>query len=396
MRLPEFVKKDPLNLLPGKVKYRLYIERGYYRHYLPEISNGFYKLEKDDISIPYSEETIRAFDESAVQKIQFLQFHTPFEDAKFITSSSTDEGFSSSILKRITEAFTFGYLHNRTVIFDETSSPYEFCFETPICSHSKSMISDITLPDQQKRFLFSSSVQKVVAMPVSDYLRFILRRGMNRGRAISFTYPLRRIPDSFFYFTGLIMDSVLKLKDEYELHIRERRKYLNMESYKPIIGVHIRQGDVMTESYLAFRRFKLSDYMATIEEVVSKTGVKNVFIATDSPETIKQLPKDSGITFIYDDEEKRHDTSNSLMLLNNPDMKKIETMTAVKNIYLLSDCDYIVGSYGTSFIKFASALSYFRKKRRNLILITRSSNLYIIDEEPLRNNARHFKILGQW
>ena len=162
------------------------------------------------------------------------------------------------------------------------------------------------------------------------------------------------------------MHSFLKLKEEYSAPIREFQNTLGRDTPRP--GVHIRQADALTDPNLKFRRFSGSSYLHAVEQVADATGIREVFISTDSDRVLRQLPKDSGINFFYDDKEKRHEDSVASILRANPKLKKQETLAALKNIYLLSECDYIIGSQ-SAFTACALSLSYYRKRSLNAIFL---------------------------
>ncbi len=304
-----------------------------------------------DNSLPrvlYSVDSLNAMENMILSKLRFLQYEIPYADMRFLIERSDEQGFSSSILWRLSRTLQHSYMYNRTCLFDYTLSPYEFCFE-PISSLS---LDEIKETGKRCRFNFLPQNNRIVH---SD----------------NHIYHLLNVENNIVnqsYFDGLVMDTFLVLKEEYRSHIEKRRRAIGLKG--PVIGIHIRQGDTNTDRGLVFRRFTLSDYIETLERVVSKTGVKTVFVATDSATVLKQLPRDSGISFIYDEEEKRYDNVNYTMLLKYPELRKQETMTSVKNIYLLGSCDYLVGSSSTLFTA-ALSIVYFRNKGHNSVLLFR-------------------------
>ncbi len=292
-------------------------------------------------------DALESMDRMILSKLQFLQYGVPSEQVRFLVGHSTAYGFAASIFWMLSRVLLYGYIYNRTVLFDNTASPYEFCFE-PISSHT---IEDFGKTDRYCKFNFLPQKNRSV-----HFLR-------HEDDILKYS-NLGEIMVAGYYFAGLVMDSFLVLKEEYRSHIEERRRAMGIDG--PLIGVHIRQGDTNTAREVVFRRFTLSDYMETLERVVSETGVKTVFVATDSANVLRQLPRDSGIDFIYDEEEKRYDNANAYMLLKHPELRREETMSAVKNIYLLSSCDYLVGSSSGFFIA-AQAIAYFRNKGHNTV-----------------------------
>ena len=316
----------------------------------------------------YAENEFEELDCKILERINFLQFGQAAENAQFLISKPFScAGFGASLLSPITCALLLGYLYNRVVLYNDRDFSYDFCFE-PIGVHS---LENINTETTKPPFNFLHQTEKNVHFEIPSMawgMYFELeRKNLKYGLPslqINFAAPLR-LPHNHLYVSGLILDSFLQLKEEYQQYIEARRHEIGFEP--PVLGLHIRHGGIRNfrESY---RLLPLEHYFQTIERMVSETGIKTVFVTSDSPAAIRQLPKDSGINFIYDDQEIRYDNLNAKMVKENPTLKKQETQTAIKNILLLAECDYIIGTY-SNFIQYALSISYHRNKRLNGILM---------------------------
>ena len=330
--------------------------------------------------LPYSypSESLTVFDVMVLNKLQLLQFAVPDHKSRFLVIDLPDAGLGASMLHVLSNAYMYSYLYNRALLVDDSRLVYDFCYQ-PLSSHC---LQDI-------RARYSATGRAEVAfnfLPQKEKLTYLNRRRFLGLRPIPHIFnpvhPLY-LPIPNLYTRGLVLGGVLKLKQEYKAHIEEKMSRIGVNP--PIIGVHIRQGDVISDPSVRFRVVPLDIYLNVVKKIAEKTGIKTVFVTTDSQQVIRDLPKNSGLDFIYDDTEKRYDNCNAQMLQDSPELKRQETMTAISNIHILSRCDYIIGGISSWFYN-SLALSYFRNKKMNGIRIIRGNkadeyaiNYYIAD-----------------
>ncbi len=335
-------------------------------------------LETPPMSVPYSEDELKALDSHIIDKIRLLQFETLAEDARFLIVQPEHRSGSTGQLLGLINGLRLGYLYDRTVLYDNGKSPYDFCFK-PISIHSLQNTGLRTqkqlnfLPQRDKAVLFDTngSFFNDMAWRMSEEVNMPIKYGI-RYSDINYTAPLH-MPYSYLYLDGLLLNSFLELKEEYQEHIYSRKREIGLDKQQPVIGLHARLGDIKLLPNEVYRKHSDANFLQAIERVVSESGIKTVFVTTDSPEFLQRLPRDSGITFIYDEQEKRYDNHNNGMVRRSPELKKQEAMTAIKNVYFLSGCDYIVGAY-SNLSRCGVALSYYRNRKMNLIAIRRRGN----------------------
>ena len=296
-----------------------------------------------------------------LERFNFMQFGVSPKDASYLVVKPHIAGFGSQVLENLTAALIFGYMYNRTVIFDEPPT-YAFPFK-PITNHvavdtREGGANKIFrfLPSSEKILDYNSLISRYVCLPTATLHR------------LSFDSFFERLPYQHEYVTGLLLTSFLELQEQYRECIEKCKTEIGFPS-SPVIGCHIRRGDGSYRmSVNSGNDDDMACYIKCIEVMAEITSSRTVYIATDDPTVLKQLPVDSGINFIYDDREIRYNNENCTMVMKNRDLMDQETITALKNIYLLGGCDYIIGS--TSGFAFSgNELSYYRNKSMNRIYL---------------------------
>ena len=337
------------------------------------------------MAMPYTREELAVLDRQILDKIHHLQFETPAEDSKFLVCGpAIGSGGGSALLGALTKGLKLAYLYNRTMLYDDRYLFYDFCFKATGI-HS---LSEVIKPEAENyvHFNFLEQKERIVNFQPWDSMEWaveveadlLIKYGVRPSTIniqpyeINYAAPLEHLPRNSLYMDGLLINSFLELKEEYKTHIEDRRRAIGFK--KPVIGLHIRQGDVTegNNPLLHYRSYSLKNYFSAIERVASETGIRHVFVTSDSEEAILQLPKDAGLDFIHDDREKRYNNLNVAMLKEKPELRRQETMTMIKSVYLLSECNYIVGAYG-HFFRYALALFYHRNKKLNGILIRKQN-----------------------
>ncbi|MBS1209304.1 MAG: hypothetical protein H6R19_1702 [Proteobacteria bacterium] len=155
-------------------------------------------------------------------------------------------------------------------------------------------------------------------------------------------------------FEGILL-SKMQLKTAYTDYVASAASRLELSG--DYIGVHYRRGDKKVETPYV----PTSKYREAILRLVRETGIKKVFLASDSPAALEELDLESaGVTVVFDHEEIRYNNANHRFLMQNQDKAVQETMTAIKNIYLLAGARKIVGQNNAHFATLAAAMISFR------------------------------------
>ncbi|KKQ61469.1 MAG: hypothetical protein US81_C0006G0025 [Parcubacteria group bacterium GW2011_GWE2_38_18] len=301
-------------------------------------------------------------------KLDHLQFSSTIENGKFLVIKTSDGGYGAQLTAKVL-GMKLAYIFNRTILFDDASSCYLDCYK-PTSNLSLSGLGDY----KKIKFDFNQKMtDKVVYLNFYDYWN-------DKNHRINFEKwlpdELKKESISHRYFVGQLLQR-FELKTECKNYIEEKKLEIGFKT--PIIGMHIRRGDKNTESpYIPIRIFE-----HYLKKASKNTNIRRVFVTSDSEKILDQLPKISGIQYIFDKNEKRYDNANEEMLKNSPEIRRQETLTALKIIELLSDCNHIVGQINTHFTNLASCLNIAKNgKENNVSYVNRDYNDTYLNNDP--------------
>lgn len=129
------------------------------------------------------------------------------------------------------------------------------------------------------------------------------------------------------------------------------------------LGVHLRRGDKTVESAFV----PASEVNRRIAAMHNIWPFESVFLASDSPRAPEEIQIPAGVALIFDREENRYNNANHKMLMSNPALTAEETLTAYKNIALLSACGGIIGQDNAHFATLAAAVIAERRGDRETV-----------------------------
>jgi len=302
--------------------------------------------------MPVSQSTIE-------EQIQERQFKTDFADAKFLVADIESGGFGAMVARRKL-AYQLGQAFDRTVIFRNAGSLYDECYE-PLCQYS---LEEVLLRNPKVyKFTFDKTQEdKVCYFSFDEYWN-----SPHKDIYQCWCDPLYADEENgYLYFSGLVLSQFKPLTD-YVDNYKQIKENLNWK--EPIIGLHVRRGDKGIETGKN-QYVSLESYMREVQRISDETGIKKVFVTSDSPKPYCELQENyTDFEFVQDDLEKRYDNANWRLVSENPELKKEETMTGIKIIELLASCDYIVGQSNTQFAKLGGSLSCYRNGNRNCLTL---------------------------
>ena len=173
------------------------------------------------------------------------------------------------------------------------------------------------------------------------------------------------IPTSFIeagfnrhYFDGQLLRR-LKFTHEFQDYVEEAKQRIGYKH--PIISLHIRRGDKYQEAPYV----PLALYRNAIKTMSEATGIRKVFVTSDSEDAIHEIQRGIDLEFVWDDEEQRYDNANHTLLKKHHDLAIQETFTAVKILELLASADKIVGPDNAHLTNLAVALNSARTGNLN-------------------------------
>lgn len=141
----------------------------------------------------------------------------------------------------------------------------------------------------------------------------------------------------------------------------------------PIIGVHMRSGDGCRHGVRSrlFDCRTLREYLPEVNALSAKYGTKNVFVATDNPEILAEIEltrKHTDLNFLVVPSESRaqlkSDTKIEQRMTGEDDGfdSHAAIVTAFQDIFLLSECDYLVTHQASTMSRVALNLATMRMK----------------------------------
>jgi hypothetical protein len=244
-------------------------------------------------------------------------------------------GLGAQISRRVL-ALRVAYMTGRRAVFpNESMYPYETCY-LPLGGDSTISFKAV---NDRIEFDFWKFWEDSVAR--EDVYKF-LPAGLANSEV------------SQLLFEGILL-SKMPLKDSYENYITAAKIRLNLED--PYIGLHYRRGDKKVETpYVPTKK-----YREEVIRIAKETGINKVFIASDSPAALRELNlEEAGLISIFDFDEIRYNNANHRFLMANQDKAKEETLTAIKNIYLLAGAKKVVGQTNAHFATLAAAMICYR------------------------------------
>jgi hypothetical protein len=149
-----------------------------------------------------------------------------------------------------------------------------------------------------------------------------------------------------------------------------------------IAGIHIRWGDKVIGSDSEAPLVSIEVYMNELIKLKREYGVTYVYIGSDDDTAIAEILLKYGtmFQFMFDPNEIRQTGINTLSKYNQTDIFSMdggyEGLNAVKNMILLSSCDFLIGSSKSNFFQAIYHMKY-------------QHNKHMVDIEPRIQKTRH-------
>lgn len=171
--------------------------------------------------------------------------------------------------------------------------------------------------------------------------------------------------------------SLLTLNEHYSLKVNEQINFIKekyeINTFENVLALHLRRGDKITETAYLSESFLFD----TVKKAYDGT---KIFVTSDDLDYIYEIEnKYPNYDFIYDSDEKRYGDkmmSNADMVYRNPALKEQETLTFIKNVEILKQCKFVIGTYSAQMSKIAGSMNSFINKRNNLLLINPENNTF--------------------
>jgi len=252
-------------------------------------------------------------------------------------------GLGAQLSRRIL-GLKIGYLTRKKAFFpSESMYPYENCFADSLNEGEVSSDYVSSLPEFDV-FNYAEGVS----------YRFDFWKFWSNSEAKAAVYGyipdcLKGVGNAERIFEGCLLN-LFQLKPEYDEFVAEARARLGLlDGY---ISIHYRRGDKKVETPYVPTEVYRNELIGQLK----KTGVAKVFVASDSPYAVNDLALSGDVVVVFDGDEIRYNNANHKFLMKNRGLSKQETLTAIKNIMLLSGGVRVVGQDNAHFATLASSV----------------------------------------
>lgn len=287
------------------------------------------------ISLP--EDKLRPRIEAVSARIAELQLA---RSGRYIVFNHDPTGLGGQISRRLL-AIRVALMTGRTAVFpNEDFYPYENAFEP------------LALPPTETRKIvpvLNAQLEEDPNPIVSfDFWRF-WKNELMRHKIYGY------IPNELAGLAnhGLILDGIIF--SSFRLNLKYRCAITpfieRIKATAPVIGVHFRRGDKYVETPYVSAEI----YRENVEAVAARHNIQNILISSDSAEAVDKLHLDRNrFNIFFDDQEKRYNNANHKFLMKHRELACQETMTAIRNIYMLGHCTKVVGQTNAHFARLAA------------------------------------------
>ncbi|MBS3848544.1 hypothetical protein KD146_07495 [Devosia sp. BSSL-BM10] len=164
--------------------------------------------------------------------------------------------------------------------------------------------------------------------------------------------------------SNVLEGAVLEWMDqipEVTAYVAQQKERLSVS--ENTLGVHYRRGDKKVESAFV----PAEEINARISRLHQKWSFDAVYLASDTASAPHDISLPMGVDLIFDEEEVRYNNANHKMLMRRPELAKQETLSAYKNIAMLSLCGGVIGQSNAHFARIAGSAICFRTGRTDRV-----------------------------
>lgn len=256
-------------------------------------------------------------------------------------------GLGAQISRRLLALRIANLTGRRSVFIDEVMRPYSACYQ-PLSAAPYPPFKWEELPTLSSEL---DSPERICKFDFWSFWADEARREsvLNGCPRVSGNSGLDALA-----FDGMLF-STTRLLPEFAQYVAHASARLGLDGV-PYIGLHYRRGDKKAETPYV----PTDVYRAKVAAEAEASGLRNVYVASDSPHALEELQLEKlGLTPIFDSTERRYNNANHRFIAKNSELALEETRTAIKNIYLLSAASRVVGQTNAHFATLAaSALAY--------------------------------------
>jgi hypothetical protein len=189
-----------------------------------------------------------------------------------------------------------------------------------------------------------------------------------------FQYPkCPFVPVSNDKWCATILKYVLRKPIPALVSLIERvKEKLKWNEYPKKVGIRIHRGDKVSESPNLPEDVYLDYFKKLNDENIA------IFLTSDDPDMYNKVIQKINVPVLWDFDEKRYNNDNKITAGTSEELSIEESLTCAKNILLLGDCDYVIGTHNSQFTWLGGLLSQYNfgfEKENHLMIDARTRKL---------------------
>lgn len=167
----------------------------------------------------------------------------------------------------------------------------------------------------------------------------------------------------WFWWESHVMAWLLRPELGLATHVKQIKQ--SMDQWRPVLGLHVRHGDSCLRSEEARTARKCDSLSSYLKQVarMSMYGYKAIYIATDDAEVLKQAKAISGLKVLVGPQNQAQIRpidnlfEHYRSLMNRTELVK-EYTEVLTEMFLLADCDGLVGKFTSNIARASYSLSF--------------------------------------
>lgn len=227
------------------------------------------------------------------------------------------------------------------------------------------------------------------------------KAGVLRSSApeISLNHGKAKPPPEFagkglFWWTAQSLGRIIKPTVDAAAHIRELQALWGWNKFRPVLGVHIRQGDTCFKGIGKIRKGRRCDppsfYLKNMRPVMDKYGARSVFVASDSQAAIEHLKANLDVP-VFSVELNRTEYGqwhnlDKAIAKGALDMVK-DRSDVLTDIRLLSEADVLLGKFTSNIPRHALALGTFNRGGGHIVPYVSLDAAWCADYEEMSGRS---------
>lgn len=169
-----------------------------------------------------------------------------------------------------------------------------------------------------------------------------------------------------FWWRSHLLSFIMHPRDELVARLRATQRMLGWPRNKPVIAVHVRHGDWCTDVYQMNLHHgtlqpchPFSVYLEAVRKIRDKYGVDTAYLSTNDEKVVAEAQEVTDIKFLSVDFDRSQFASRwglEQMMMHGTVDRKTVAESALIDLLMLGQCDYMVGGFKSQFARVSFAL----------------------------------------